>query len=408
MMASRQRRSVPDARPLIAHIVYRFTVGGLENGVINLVNRMPADSYRHTIIALTDVSPRFAKRLDRDDIEILALQKPEGHGWRVYAQLHRLFRRLDPAIVHTRNLAALEATLPAWAAGVPVRIHGEHGRDVGDLDGSNRKYQWIRRLHRPFVTHYIALSHDLEQYLCRSVGVPQDRVAQIYNGVDAQRFHPASAGREPIEGCPFRDPAMWLVGTVGRLQPVKDQLNLVRAFIRAVTLAPRQKKRMRLVVVGDGPLYSGALQLLKEADCAELAWLPGERDDVPEILRGLDCFVLPSLAEGVSNTILEAMATGLPVVATDVGGNRELVEAGRSGELVPASDAEALAQRILAYARDPEASHQAGRAGRRRIEHQFSIEAMVQRYQGLYDCLLLGHAGRVQRVSEAQHAAWKD
>ena len=91
---------------------------------------------------------------------------------------------------------------------------------------------------------------------------------------------------------------------------------------------------------------------------------------MPAILRGLDCFVLPSLAEGISNTILEAMASGLPVIATAVGGNPELVEAGRTGELVPAADPEALAERILAYARDPEAARAAGRAGRERVERQ--------------------------------------
>src|SRR6185295_4357969 len=109
-------------------------------------------------------------------------------------------------------------------------------------------------------------------------------------------------------------------------------------------LAPAKRARMRLVVVGDGALYSDARATLEKAGLTDLAWFPGERNDVPDILRGLDCFALPSLAEGISNTILEAMATGLPVIATDVGGNRELVDAGTTGELVPAGDAHALAQ----------------------------------------------------------------
>jgi sugar transferase (PEP-CTERM/EpsH1 system associated) len=376
---------------LIAHVLYSFSVGGLENGVVNLINRIPRDAYRHVVIALAGITD-FRLRVARDDVEFIALNKRPGHSFHLYPRLYRLFRDLRPAIVHTRNLAALEATVPAWAAGVSARIHGEHGRDVGDLDGSSRRYQLVRRIYRPFVTDYIALSRDLEAYLTTRIGVAADRVAQIYNGVDATSFRPPANGREPIADLPFRDPALWVVGTVGRLQAVKDQVGLVRAFIRALELAPPQRKRMRLVVVGDGPLYAEARSLLREAGVSDLAWLPGERDDIAAILRGLDCFVLPSLAEGISNTILEAMATGLPVIATDVGGNPELVTAGVTGELVPPADAEALAHRILFYGRHPDAARAAGRAGRARVEREFSLDRMVQRYLQLYD-----------RVAPAQH-----
>jgi len=387
-----------DSRPLVAHVVYRFDVGGLENGVVNLINRMPRDLYRHAVIALTDISD-FRRRIVRDDVEFVALAKPPGHAFPFYPKLHGLFRQLRPSIVHTRNLAALEVTVPAWAAGVRVRIHGEHGRDVTDLDGTNRRYQWVRRIYRPFVTHYVALSRDLKISLCGGVGIPATKISQIYNGVDTRRFRPTYGARPPIEGCPFRDTGLWLIGTVGRMQQVKDPLNLARAFVRALHLAPAKRDRLRLVMIGDGPLYGDVRALLAREGVADLAWLPGERDDIPEVLAGLDCFVLPSLAEGISNTILEAMACGLPVVATDVGGNAELIEAGRTGGLVPAGDPDALARQLLSYARDRESARAAGRAGRTRIERQFSLEAMVERYRALYDRLLATneeHAGRVR------------
>jgi len=389
-----------DPRPLIVHIVFRFDTGGLENGVVNIINHLPRDAYRHAVISLTDIT-EFRRRVMRTDVEFIALKKPPGHAYRLYPRLFRLFREMRPAIVHSRNLAALETVAPAWAAGVPIRIHGEHGRDMLDLHGANRKYRWVRKLYRPFVTHYIALSRDLERYLCASVGVPPTRVAQIYNGVDAVRFRPAEFGRSMIEGCPFRDPRLWLVGTVGRMDPVKDPLNLVRAFIRVLQLAPVKRERMRLVLVGDGALYSEARAMLTGAGVADLAWLPGERNDVPDILRGLDCFVLPSLGEGISNTILEAMATALPVIATNVGGNGELVDAGVTGELVPAGDPHALAQPMLAYGRDREAAKAAGRNGRARVEREFSLEAMLGRYRGLYDRLLSADSPRAVRVKEA-------
>jgi sugar transferase (PEP-CTERM/EpsH1 system associated) len=374
-----------DLRPVVAHVMYRFDVGGLENGVVNLINSMPSEAYRHIVVALTDIT-EFRRRIVHDDVQFIALEKPPGHALWIYPRLFRLFRELRPTIVHTRNLGALEVVVPAWAAGVPVIIHGEHGRDVGDLDGASRKYQWVRRIYRPFVTYFIALSRDLEHYLTDKVGTPQSKVQQIYNGVDAQRFYP-SEERSPIAGCPFTDPGIWLIGTVGRMQTVKDQTTLARAFVRALELAPELKERLRLVMIGDGPLRAQSAALLEQGGCAELAWLPGERGDVPEILRGLDCFVLPSLAEGISNTILEAMSTGLPVIATDVGGNRELVQAGASGELVPAGDVEAMAQSIVGYATDRERARRAGQAGRAAVERQFSLAAMVKQYQGLYDRL---------------------
>jgi sugar transferase (PEP-CTERM/EpsH1 system associated) len=375
---------VHDPRPLIAHVMYRFDVGGLENGVVNLINHLDPQHYRHAVIALTEVT-EFKQRIRRSDVQFFSLNKPPGHALRIYPALYRLMRELRPAVVHTRNLAALEATIPAWAAGVRVRIHGEHGRDVGDFDGSNRTYQLARRLYRPFVTQYVAVSRDLTSYLTGKVGVPAARVAQIYNGVDTQRFKTAEARPTVVEGCPFNDSASWIVGHVGRMQIVKDQLTLARAFVMAVRAESLQRTRLRLVMVGEGPLRARAHAILNEAGVAHLAWLPGQRNDISSILSSFDCFVLPSRGEGISNTILEAMACGLPVIATGVGGNAELVEAGHTGELVPAGDADAMARKILDYAHHPERARSAGHAGRARVERLFGLDAMVHQYKNLYD-----------------------
>lgn len=373
---------------LVVHVVYRFAVGGLENGVVNLINRMPQQGWRHAVVSLTDICDRFAQRLQRRDVELIALNKPPGHGVRLYPRLYKVFRQLRPAIVHTRNLAALEAVVPAWAAGVPIRIHGEHGRDVGDLDGSNRKYQRVRRLYRPFVHHYVALSRDIERYLIERVGVPASYVAHIYNGVDTARFRPRSGQREPIDGSPFNDPALFVVGTVGRLEAVKDQTNLARAFVEAVRLSPDAARRLRLVLVGDGPLRPSVQEIVRAAGVEHLVWFAGERSDVPQLLRGFDCFVLPSLAEGISNTLLEAMATGLPVIATCVGANADLMEEGAAGRLVPRADPGTLARELLTLLHDPERGLSYGRAGRRIVERRFSLERMVADYESLYLRLL--------------------
>ena len=378
----------------MVHIVHRFDTGGLENGLVNLINHMPGSAYRHAVVALTEVT-EFKQRVQREDVPFIALHKGPGQGFRLYPRLWRLLRELRPTIVHTRNLGPLEMQVAAAAARVPVAIHGEHGRELDDLDGRNRHLQRLRRVYSPFVTRYVALSQDLQRYLVERVGIQPDRIRQIYNGVDEQRFHRARGrqGRQ-IEGCPFTSgdgsstgsaKSPWLVGTVGRMQGVKDQTLLATAFVRALSLQPALKARLRLVMVGEGPLRAASMAILQAGGVAELAWLPGERSDVADVMRGLDCFVLPSLAEGISNTILEAMATGLPVIATAVGGNAELVAEGRTGLLVPAGDAEALAQALCSLASNPERAKGMGKSGRSAVEQHFSLAAMVRAYTELYD-----------------------
>ena len=348
---------------------------------------MPSGRFRHAVVALDRVEPNFAARVRAPGVEFMDLHKPPGPTLREFPRLWRLLRWLRPDVVHTRNLATLDCQVPAWAAGVPVRIHGEHGRDVGDLYGANRKNQWNRRVLRPFVHHWVALSRDLGSTLTGPVGVPADRVTRICNGVDSARFRAAPEGRPRIPGCPFGGEDLWLVGTAGRMQPVKNQTLLAQAFVDLVSRRPDLRARVRLVMVGEGPLRERALAILANAGCADLAWLPGERADMPEVMRGLDAFVLPSLAEGISNTILEAMATGLPVLATNVGGNPDLVEEGVTGHLLPAEPA-AMAAALERWADAPDDAAAMGRAARLRVEREFSLEAMVAAYDRLYVSLL--------------------
>lgn len=375
-----------DPRPLVIHVMYRFDTGGLENGIVNLINHLPRQCYRHAILSLTEITD-FRNRIQRDDVEFIALHKKPGHGFWLYPILFRLFRRLRPAIVHTRNLAALEVAVAAWAAGVPIRIHGEHGWDVGDFDGSSVKYRRMRQLYRPFVTYYLALSRQLAQYLQDHVGITLSRMTQVYNGVDTERFCPTTAYQR-IPGCPFTNPDHWIVGTVGRMQTVKDQRTLAKAFALALKQAPFLSSTLRLVMVGDGPLRQECLAMLEEAGIAELAWLPGARSDVPEIMRGLNCFVLPSLAEGISNTILEAMSSGLPVIATEVGGNADLVSNHQTGILVPPANPEVMAKAIVEMATSPAQARAMGQAGRLEAERKFSIQTMLDNYRRVYDRLL--------------------
>lgn len=375
------------ARPLIAHVVYHFGVGGLENGLVNLINRLPHARYRHVIVSLTG-SSEMAERIRRDDVEVICLHKPEGNSPVFLFRLWRLCRRLRPAIVHSRNLAAMEAQLPAWLAGVPGRVHGEHGRDVADLDMRSTRYRRWRQLFRPLIQRYIPLSAELADYLRREVGVGEAKLRPIINGVDTERFHPARGERKALLPPALRDPGLLVIGSVGRLERVKDQLTLARAFVRLCE-TPTLRQRLRLVLVGEGRLRPEIEAVLSTGGVRDLAWLPGSRDDVPALLQAFDIFVLPSLAEGISNTLLEAMACGLPVVATNVGGNPELVVDGETGLLVPRDDPASMAAAIGRYIANDGLRLQHAAAARRRSEAEFSLATMVVRYQSVYDELLV-------------------
>ena len=373
-----------DPRPLIVHVLYRLQVGGLENGVINLVNQMPAGRFRHAIVCLSEATG-FRDRIQRDDVAVYEMHKRPGQDFATWWRLFRLFRKIRPAVVHTRNIGCLEAQIPAWFARVPCRVHSEHGWDISDPDGGNRKYQWLRRLHAPLVQRFIALSRELEQYLLQTVGIARAKVTRIYNGVDTARFHTADGDALPAG---FRHPDSVVFGTVGRLHGVKDQVNLCEAFVHLCASHDDIGTRMRLVLIGEGPLGQACREVLDGAGVGGQAWLPGSREDVPQIMQSLDVFVLPSQAEGISNTILEAMACALPVIATRVGGNPELVDEGRTGSLVPARDPLALAAAMTTYAADARLRHAHGTAGRERIAKEFSMQRMLSAYQSVYEQLM--------------------
>jgi sugar transferase (PEP-CTERM/EpsH1 system associated) len=320
----------------------------------------------------------FGERIERADVPVYAMHRGRASLARTYWNLYRLFREIEPAIVHTRNLSGLDALLPAACAGVGVRIHGEHGRDMHDLDGTNPRYRRLKRLFKPLVTQYTTVSADLAEYLQDGIGVPASRIRHICNGVDTRAFRPA-ARASAAQGDD------WVVGTVGRLQPVKDQISLVKAFAAALALAPAAMRTAKLLIVGEGPSRPDIEQAIAGASLQDRVSLLGSRNDVAEVLRGFDVFVLPSLAEGISNTILEAMATGLPVIATRTGGNAELVQDAQSGALVNVGDWQAMGRHIAGYACDRSLAVRHGGAARERAEREFSLEAMVEKYAALYD-----------------------
>ena len=381
------------ALPLVAHVVYRFDYGGLENGIVNLINATQGQFYRHCVIALTGATD-FQDRLQVGNVSVYELGKKPGKDFAAYFRFYRLLRKLCPLILHTRNVGTLDCAVLARLAGVSICIHGEHGWDVYDPDGTKAKYRYLRRLANPFVRKFVTVSANLNHWLIESVGIPSNKVTRICNGVDIERFvvrneaprHHDVATRFPGECI--------LVGSVLRFQEIKDPMNLIEAFIIAHRRGAESSIQLGLVMIGDGPLLKEAIYALEDAGLANIAWLPGSRDDVPVLMRSFDLFVLGSRREGISNTLLEAMASGLPVIATRTGGNIELVRAGVTGELVEPEDPEALADEILRYARDERLRSTNGASARQVVAAEYSLGKMIDAYRRLYSDALANRLGQ--------------
>ena len=190
--------------PLVVHIIHRLDVGGMENGLINLINHMPAERYRHAIVCMTDYTD-FSRNIRREGVTLHALHKRPGKDLGVHARLWRVLRHLRPDIVHTRNLATVETQVTAALARAHHRVHGEHGWDVSDPDGSNVKNRRLRRLVRPLVGEYIALSPAGRLSARCHV---QESVSAMSAMASMARFRPAAAAkgadRDSNTGCDTR------------------------------------------------------------------------------------------------------------------------------------------------------------------------------------------------------------
>lgn len=363
----------------IVHLVYRFAAGGLENVIVQLINGLPHDEFRHTVVALTEVDSAFSARIERKDVEVISLHKKPGQPFAMYPKMYALLRRLRPDVLHTCNIAALEFMPVAWLARVPMRIHAEHGWDVADPDGSNVRYRFLRWLYRRFVHRFIAVSIQLHDYLRTTIGIPEQCLHLITNGVDTDRFYPRREDEPLPPGFPFDPKRHFIVGTIGRIEAIKNQQLLIDAFI-ALALEVGNDD-LRLVVVGAGPLQEKLRSEMKVAGLADRVWFPGSRSDIPNLLRNFNCFVLPSLAEGTSCTLQEAMACALPIIATDVGGNAALLANGSLGCLVPSEDTAAMQEAIK---RLVATGDRLNFPARQAVIREYSLDAMLMRYRTLF------------------------
>jgi len=360
----------------IVHVVHSFGVGGLENGVVNLINRLD-NHFEHTVLCLSR-SGAMAERLVNRRVAVVEMKLPTDKFRFPILKLSRVLRDVAPDIVHTRGWSCVDAISAARVTGIPCVIHGEHGWEASDPQGRNRKRMLVRKCLSPLVDRFVTVSDDLKRWLSQVVGIAERKITRIHNGVDVRRF--SIGQRDAARRLLGLDEAAFVVGSVGRLDPVKDHSSLLQGF---QSLA-RSEKPAYLLVVGSGPMRQALQAQAQRLGIADRVKLLGERDDIPLLLQALDVFALTSVAEGISNTILEAMASGLPVIATRVGGNPELVEHGMTGQMISAGDVPALTEALRSYLSDADLRRTHGANARARAEQHFSLERMAAQYADLY------------------------
>lgn len=367
----RRLGSSPDAIRVM-HVVYALKPGGMELGVLKVVNALDPQRVRSAICS-TRPGGRL-RQLVAPGVPVFELRRRDGNDPRLVWALYRLFQRERPHIVHTHAWGTLlEGAVAARLAHVPVVVHGEHG---------TLQLRWHQRLLQRAawsrVDQVVSVSTRLAERMASEIRFPIERIRTIRNGVDLSRFGRMNRVDARVAlGLPAD---ALIVGTVGRLVAVKDHVSLVEAVaqLRHQGFAPL------LLVAGDGPLKGEIEQRAAALGITSQVRLLGHRPDVEVVLAVLNVFVLSSVSEGLSNTILEAMASGLPVVATNVGGADELVDEGVTGLLVPARAPAAMARAMGLLFADGAIRAAMGTAARHRVEAQFSLTEMVRRYEALY------------------------
>lgn len=347
----------------VIHVVGQFDMGGMEKLLVEFARHADRTRFDLRFFSLGR-GGIVAEEIEAQGWPVVALEITPGLKPGLIVRLARLLFANGADVVHTHNTRPLLYAGPAaLLARVARVIHTRHGQRFGATKGETVAF----RLATTMVDRVVCVSHDSAMIAARE-GVSPKRIRTLWNGIDVSRFRPANPqGRGPVV-------------SVGRFSPEKDFANLIQAAAIAVGIDPT----FRLDIAGDGVCMADLRQKVDELKLEGTVRLLGQVRDIPSLLSEASVFTLASLTEGISLTVLEAMATGLPVVATRVGGNPEVIEDGITGLLVPPSDPTALAGALVELWRSPDRRRLLGSAGRDRVEKHFDVRKMVADYEKLY------------------------
>ncbi len=364
------------AKPVnVLHLIQGLDIGGLEIMVINLLERLDRARYRPAVCCF-DTLGSLAPQLSEKGIEVHLLKRNPGVDLFYIVRLARFLRKTNTQILHLHNPTAFfYGALAGKLAGIPHIIYTEHGRDFS----SSRKVKFANRMLSRLVDKIVTVAKFGKCYLVEEEGVSEGRITTIHNGIDGMRFGLVPDKPELRSSLGLKEDQV-VIGIVARLDPIKNHAVLLKAMQQVAASKPNAI----LLVIGDGPLRGDLESQSKVLGLESNVRFLGARQDVPDLLHLLDLFVLCSHSEGLSLTLIEACAAAKPIIATDVGGNSEVVEHGVNGLIVPSDQPEALAKAMMDLLDDPDEARCMGKLGRQKFEQEFTVDGMVQAYEALY------------------------
>jgi len=360
-------------RPNVLQVVLSLNPGGTERLVVELVKRLRPEL--PMAVCCLDEAGAWGEGLRHEDINVVALRRREGFRPQLGRAIARAAAQHGARVVHCHHYSPFVYASIArlWAPHLKI-VFTEHGR-LSDAGPSSKRRTANRVLaHAPRTV--VTVSSELKDHLVAE-GFPTEKVNVIYNGIDVGAA-PNAGDRARVRRDLGIDDRTIVIGTIARLDPVKDLQTLVRALGAPVANRPKT-----LLVIGDGPERAGIEAAARDAGVGSLVRFLGHRDDARDLLAGCDMYANSSISEGISLTILEAMAAGLPIVATRVGGTPEIVDAS-CGRLVPARDSASLATTLADLAQDAGLRSTLGRAARARVEQRFTLDRMIAEYRDAY------------------------
>jgi len=362
----------------IMHLLCSLTRGGMEMGIVGRVNRHNSAIFNLSICSFLPGGP--LKELIKEGIEVVELKKRAGNDLTLPIKLMKLFKKKNIHIVYSHNWGTLcEGAIGARLAGIPIVIHQEHGTVINVIKAKKIRF-WTQKFIFNFVDQIVTVSETLRKLMIESLGVDEKKIITILNGVDIDMFkNKIDKNKEREKFSLTMD--VPVIGTIGRLVPVKDYKTLLYSLVEI----KRQIQDIKLLLIGNGPLKNELEELVKKLGLSENVLMLGERSDIPQLLKIMDVFVLPSLFEAMSRTILEALISEIPVVVTNVGGNSEVITHGSNGLLVPPQNPNELAQAIMSLLKDKNKAKTFAAVGRKLVEEKFSIQRMVEDDEKLFE-----------------------
>lgn len=372
LITGKKRYSPVNGRKItVMHVILTLDMAGMEHVVYNLTKNLNKDIFEVTIVVILRRGP-LAAEVEKHGIKVISAKRMLRFVPLIYPyELIRLIRKIKPDIIHSHSGCWHYSPLAARLCNVPVTIHTEHGR----IFPETKSLIFCDRLYFRFTNKLVTVSEYLTSYMQEVVKLDSRKIIQIENGVDTEQF--TSHERRTTSDD-------YTIGIVARLEPVKDHLTLLNAFAQVIKIVPNCK----LLIIGNGSQKQNIEEQIQMLKLSDKVLLLGERKDIPELLSIMDIFVLSSLTEGTSLTLLEAMASGKPVVATNVGGNAKVVIDNETGFLVPPGEPSIMAEKIIKLLKDRNLINEMGTKGRNRVLEHFSLDKMVNAYEKLYlNCL---------------------